>query len=340
MSIVVRSANLQTDEQLIIDFLAQNHTADSNQQRFNWLYRSNPAGEARAWIAFDSETSANIGVAAAFPRLMCIGNGKELAWVLGDFCIVRGHRSMGPALQLQRACLAGLDAERGAIYYDFPSETMTAIYRRLGISQTSCMVRLARPLRVDKKLRSVVRQPQLARVLASVANMSLTLRDRGFRLPPGLMISGQQSACGNEFTQLAQKLGSATGTCVQRSAGYLNWRYRQHPFLGYEIFTLHRNRSLVGYAIANLEGQHLNVVDLFGEQETISLLMRSVVSIAQERKLETVTTSIVALHPWAKILRTLGFRQREKYPVVISNGREDSMEKSDGWLLMHGDRES
>jgi hypothetical protein len=340
MSIVVRSANLQTDEQLIIDFLAQNHTADSNRERFNWLYRSSPAGEAQAWIAFDSETRANIGLAAAFPRRLYLGAREESAWVLGDFCIVRGHRSLGPALQLQRACLAGLDAGRSAIYYDFPSETMAAIYQRLGILQTSSMLRLAKPLRVDKKLRSVVRQPRLARVLASAANMGLTLRDSGFHLPHGLTMSLQQSACGSEFTELAKKLGSAPGTCVQRSAEYMNWRYRQHPFRRHEIITLHRGGSLVGYAVTILDAQQLNLVDLFGEQETIPMLLRSVVSIAQGRKLETVTTAIVAGHPWTKILRNLGFHQRENYPVVIGKGREVPTEKSDCWFLMNGDRES
>jgi|SRR5580658_379430 hypothetical protein len=341
MSIGVRSANLRTDEQLIIDFLAENHTADSTQERFNWLYRCGPAGEAQAWIAVDSETHATIGVAAAFPRRVYVRGKDELAWVLGDFCIAPGHRSLGPAIQLQRACLAGLDSGRGAIYYDFPSEAMTAIYRRLDITETSPMVRLAKPLRVDKKVRSVVRQPHLARVLASVANIGLAFHNGGLHLPPGLGISLQQSACGSEFTLLGQKLGSAAGACVQRSAEYLNWRYREHPLRQHQIFTLHRGNLLVGYAVVSVEGAQLNLVDLFGEQETIPALVRSVISIAQQRKLETVTVGILASHPWARMFCDLGFYEREKCTVVIGQqGPAVSTQKGDCWFLTNGDRES
>jgi hypothetical protein len=340
MAILVRSANLGTDAQLIIDFLAQNHTADSDQRRFNWLYRSGPAGEAQAWIAIDAKSGANIGIAAAFPRRMYVEGTEELGWVLGDFCIAQGHRSLGPAIELQRACLAGLDAARAAVYYDFPSETMTGVYRRLGISHTSRMVRLAQPLRVDSKLRGVIRRPNLARIVASAANLGLTLRSGTFRLPQGLTISLQESACGSEFTQLAQRLGPALGTCVQRSADYLNWRYRQHPFRRHEILTLRRDDSLTGYAVLSPEGQQLNLVDLFGDRDSIPVLLRGVVSIARRRKLETVTFGILAGHPWVAMIRSLGFYQREKCPVVIGQQGLASTKRIDCWFLTNGDRES
>jgi hypothetical protein len=341
MSIVSRPANLQTDEQLIIDFLQQNHTANSNQKRFAWLYRSGPAGEARVWIANDSETGAIIGVAAAFPRRMYVEGKEELAWVLGDFCIANRHRSLGPAVQLQRACLAGLDSGCGAIYYDFPSEAMTAVYQRLGVLHDSRMVRLAKLLRTDNKLRSIIRHQKLARIFAFVGNAGLALRNGGFRLPEGLTLSLQESPCGSEFTRLSEKIGSTVGICLQRSAEYLNWRYRQHPFRAHEIFALHRGDSLVGYAVVSQEDHHLNLVDLFGEEEAIPTLVRSAVSIAQQQKLETVTVGILAWHPWATILRNQGFHDREKYPVVIcKHGQEDPRDKSNCWFLMNGDRES
>jgi hypothetical protein len=340
MSIIVHPANLENDQRLIIDFLAQHHTSDSDQKRFDWLYRCGPAGEALAWIATDSETGTPIGIAAAFPRRICMEGKDEQAWVLGDFCIARGYRTLGPAVQLQRACLAGLNSEGDAIFYDFPSQPMTAIYQRLGLSQNSRMVRLAKPIRLDKKLRNVIGQPQLARILASVANTGLTLHSGRSQLPPGLTISLQQKACGNDFSQLAERVGSTFGTCIHRSADYLNWRYLQHPFRKHEILTLHRWDSLVGYAVVNPEGHQLNLVDLFGEQDTIPVLVQAVVSLARRRKLDTVTVGILAHHPWAAMIRNLGFLQREKCPVLIGRNGLASTLPCDGWFLINGDRES
>src|SRR5271165_555628 len=98
MPTVVGSANLKTDERPIIDFLLQNHSANSNLARFRWLYQSNPDGVPRVSLMHDSETGALIGVAAAFPRRVYVEGSQQTAWVLGDFCVSSRQRSLGPVV--------------------------------------------------------------------------------------------------------------------------------------------------------------------------------------------------------------------------------------------------
>ena len=215
MAIVVRPAQLESDSQLIIDFLARNHVAESNQQRFDWLYQRCPAGEARASISIDSEAQAPVGMAAAFPRQMYAFGKEELGWVLGDFCIDPRYRSLGPALQLQRALLAQFDSGQSAVYYDFPSASMEAIYRRLGVALHAPMMRMVKLLRADGKVERFIRQPQLARVVSSVINIGLGRRERSSRLLDGSVVSVDRGACGNEFTQLAQNVRPKAGVCLE-----------------------------------------------------------------------------------------------------------------------------
>jgi len=81
-------------------------------------------------------------------------DGKEKrGWVLGDFCFGERFRSLGPALQLQRACLESLAQEPNAFTYDFPSQSMMAIYKRIGIAQSGSLVRWPSLLKRKAKLK-------------------------------------------------------------------------------------------------------------------------------------------------------------------------------------------
>src|SRR5262249_51998380 len=110
MSVTVRNADLEHDADEILQCLQNNLAATITQARFDWLYMRNPFGAARVWMAMD-EASHTVGVAAAFPRSIWIDCKPRTAWVLGDFCVAPGRRSLGPALLLQRACLKSLANE-------------------------------------------------------------------------------------------------------------------------------------------------------------------------------------------------------------------------------------
>src|SRR5688572_13402933 len=124
MKLTIREAHLDNDRDELIQFLRENLTKDSDETRFDWLYKQNPYGHGRAWIAVDSDSGHWVGVAAAFPRQFWSEGAQRKFWVLGDFCISNQSRSLGPAMQLQRACLSSLNDDS---WYDFPSRSMMAI---------------------------------------------------------------------------------------------------------------------------------------------------------------------------------------------------------------------
>src|SRR5258707_14285040 len=105
--ISIRPAALDADRKVLVETLARYLNPLSDERRFDWLYRENPHGQGRAWIACGPDNSTIVGMAAAFPRRIWIGGAENVGWVLGDFCVSDQNRSLGPALQLQRACLAG-----------------------------------------------------------------------------------------------------------------------------------------------------------------------------------------------------------------------------------------
>jgi hypothetical protein len=157
MSLVIRPAHLESDQELLVDTLVCHLNPLYDSVRFNWLYKNNPHGPARVWIMSDTTNGAVVGMAGAFPRRVYIGRREATCWVLGDFCIHERYRILGPALQLQRACLADIHPETIAFSYDFPSASMLAVYKRLRIDPLGNMCRFAKLLRIDRKIEELVR---------------------------------------------------------------------------------------------------------------------------------------------------------------------------------------
>ena len=346
MQVKVRSANLEADRVLLIDTHLRYLTPHSNAARFDWLYRHNPHGQGQVWIAYDPTNGAIIGTASAFPRCLSIAGHKEKGWVLGDFCVNESYRSLGPALQLQRACLAAVDTGQMTFCYDFPSTGMMAIYRRLRIEPSGHMLRMAKPLRVDRKLGTLVHYPPVARGLRAMGNTMLALRDITVKDDRAVTISLHDGRCGEEFSTLAHHVSHRYEACIQRSAAYLNWRYLAHPLHQHEVLTARRGGALLAYAVFMQTGEDAALVDLLGvENPTIlSSLVKRVIALLRKRGVITVSALMIASHPWRGMLHRLGFKAREASPVMVyaspHSQTKYSLGEGHNWFLMQGDRDS
>ena len=180
MTIAIRAGTLELDRLPAIDLLARHLNPAYDTARFDWLHTRNPAGPGRFWMAVDSATGETVGTAAAFPRLFSVDGREERGWVLGDFCVSERHRSLGPALKLQRSCLDLAADSATPFCYDFPSQAMMTVYRRLRIVPRGQMRRLVKLLRVDHKLGALARVPYVSRAVARIIDLLLGLRAAAF----------------------------------------------------------------------------------------------------------------------------------------------------------------
>jgi hypothetical protein len=346
MNISVRPADLDSDRDLIVKTLRQYLTPSSNYARFDWLYKHNPYGSARTWIALDTNNQVVVGVASAFPRRFYVRRGEESGWVLGDFCVNDQYRSLGPALQLQRACLTGIGAGTNGCCYDFPSLRMTAIYKRLGVTPYGYLVRLTKLLRADRKIKKIIRSPILARCLSLVGNCLLKFQLYCLEKNNGtLNVAIHEGHCAEEFSVLARRIGDQYGACVQRSAAYLNWRYLNNPLIQYEILTARTRDMLIAYTVFTQIGEDGLIVDLFGLDDPTILrcIVNHVTVTLWRRGVSAINVALLESHPWVKALKSLGFRERESLPIVIY-GPDSAIQLDTAtqlqWFLMQGDRDS
>ena len=346
MSLVIRPAHLESDQELLVNTLVCHLNPLYDSVRFNWLYKNNPHGPARAWILSNTTNGTVVGMAGAFPRRVYIGRREAMCWVLGDFCIHEHYRILGPALQLQRACLADIHPETIAFSYDFPSASMLAVYKRLRIDSLGNICRFAKPLRIDRKIEELVRISLLVSLMKWVGNLALALRDCRQLDTCELTIVLHEGWCGEEFSVLARDVGWEYGVCVQRTAEYLNWRYVANPLVCCEILTARRHGVLVAYVVFTQSSEDAILMDLFGLQDlrVISTLMASLIKLLRKRGVITLSAPLLESHPWSALFQQLGFRAREKSPVVVYSppgaSLEDSFLQGMDWFFMYGDRDS
>lgn len=255
------------------------------------------------------------------------------------------YRSLGPALQMQRTLLAAVDSGTVPFFYDFPSASMMAVYRRLGIGAWENMIRLAKPLRVDRKVNELIPFAGLAEGIAVLGNFVLRAREWGKRRQGEVVVTLHEGPCGSEFSLLADAIGSRYGTCIHRSAEYLNWRYRACPSAKHEIITAHRDGRLAAYIVFTNSEKDAMLVDIFGylDHGIAGPLIAAVVTLLRERGVVTVSAPILEKHPWRSCLQHAGFEARESSPVVLQaspkSGAAGSLSGDAPWLLMHGDRD-
>lgn len=339
MSVTIRRAVLESDGEVLLRTYRSHLNPRYDAARFDWMYRANPHGTPAAWLAFDGDEV--VGAAGAFPRRLRTEHASLHAWVLGDFCVAETHRSLGPAVALQRACLAAVTAGEAALYYDFPSVRMLAVYARLGLAPHSDVVRLARPLRVDDQVGRRVRHAAVARGVSSVGNLVLRL---GTRRPAtrGLDIAVHDGQCGEEFSALERELPHA-GVAVERSAEYVSWRWLTNPLGRHELLVARRQGRLRGWAVIAGGECYATIADMLAADDSVAAaLVDTAVSRARTTGAATLSVAVSDHHPWRPLLRDWGFRAREAAPVVVYEPGPDRPDRIThrAWRLVSGDADS
>ncbi len=344
MPLKIRPADVHADRNVIIDCLRRFLSPDADAGRYDWLYLQSPHGPAVAWIAFDETSGETIGVASAFPRRALLDDSETVAWVLGDFCIHDQYRTLGPALQLNRACLDAVGRGDAAFCYDFPSQSMMAVYRRLRIAPLGNVVRHARVLRWGRRLGQAISVPGLREGVTAIASIADLAPPSRARAPEGLAVGLQTEACGSEFDELDRARRGRTRVHLERSAAHLNWRYRGKPGSRHELLAARDSRGLRGYAVVLSEGSEASISDLaaLDEEAAQALLDESAVH-SWRRGAVTLSMSVFASHAIAPVLQRSGFRPREERPVIAHAGpdlgRRPALREGDV-PLTDGDRES
>ena len=320
MTISVRPVHQELENQQFLTILQTNLPALPHERRFQWLYRGNPDGPAWSWFAVQGTPDTFIGVTSVFPRSMWIGDEVQMCGQVGDFAVAASHRSLGPALLLQRATFGPVDQGKLAFCYDCPPHLAgMSTFRRLGLRPNCTVHRYTLLLRVDYRVRNWLGAASV--VPAAAGNLLLRLH----RLSAlksgtkGLEVFDHKAAFGEEFSQLDAAVKRANVIRGRRTAAHLNWRYREDPLQQYEVLTARRKGELIAFAILRSTTEVVTIVDLFGKElhEAAFSLVAAIVE-RFEKSHQTVDAYLSEGNELVAHFLKMSFRLRSEAAQVVA----------------------
>lgn len=313
------------------------------EHKFHWFYEQAPTGAPLTilleWRASAEAAPVPIGVATAGRRDFLLGREPLRAGVLVDMAVRTEHRSLGPALQLQKKLLAdGLQA--AAFLYGFPNPKAAPVFQRAGYRRLGLMRRHVLVVRASGYLRRFM-PALLARGLAPLADGFLRLRMEwqawtatAPSLKWGSIVDAAMDSAGSHPEGVALLLGARSREfLVWRFAGGLPGRFRlvvpaQQPAAGY-------------WVVEELEGV-LQVLDcapsLLHESGRAAWL--ALFRDAARNGCSSVSFECLAPEALRANLAALGMRVRSERPVFLAaaTGVAESLEKAD-WFLTSADED-
>jgi hypothetical protein len=171
---IIKSDTLK-DQQIILDFWNNNHKKILDE-KFSWMYCSNPDGLASTWLVKHSESSNIVGMMSSFPRRFRYKDITFKGGIQGDFLIHRKHRSLGPALMLLKATVESLENSDYDFLLAFPNKKAEPVFKRAGYSCLGVTKKYSRLFDISRLLADKTPMPNILLKLASpISNQLIKL---------------------------------------------------------------------------------------------------------------------------------------------------------------------
>jgi hypothetical protein len=240
------------------------------ERRFPWYYTENPAGCPTTSVLLDDAANQLVGSGSFYPRRIVI-QGKPL-WmgVLADFVVDNAHRAAGAAITIQRALVESSRAAGMDLLAAYPNRTAEPIFKRIGYKPVGKSQRWVKPLRTRKQVARRVPFPPAAAAAAGLVDLGLHAWDykRIATLPASVRtLHGMYlDACDARFDALWESAKNEYTITGERTAAYLQWRYRDFPSLRYRFFALTEpaGKRILAYLTFFINAENCSIVgDLF-----------------------------------------------------------------------------
>jgi hypothetical protein len=318
MTLTIRSASWLEDELQIKQILKRN-IPGPQEGGFEWRHHANPAGPGWSFLACDGN-GAIAAMASVFPRNMWVDGQPMVCGQVGEFVVDAAHRSLGPAVLLQRATFRPVDAGEVAFCYDCPPHDQgMSTFKRLGMPANAEVIRYALPLKADEFLAKKMGNGIWTKPAAAAANLLLGVRR--FRSPDrGIEIREFQDCFGEEFTELDHAVPSFGLIRASRSAQDLNWRYRKNPPWESRVLVARRAGRLLGFLTFVLFDGKASIVDIFGLplSETAIPLLNAAIKLCSAEGRDSIYAYCSDASELGSFFQKAGFSRRERAARVVA----------------------
>ncbi len=181
MSIIIKEADLEKDKDIMIATLNKNRKSQTDVKGYEWRYKENPGGKARAWLAVNDNTGDIAGFTSVIPRKMYVFGEEMICLNCSNFSINKRYRTLGVAIKLRRAAKECVDNSIVPFLYAHPNGRMRVIHLRVGHSEIGIMVRFAKLLKVVQKVQKLIKNNIFSNYFSTMGNIILNFKFKKYK---------------------------------------------------------------------------------------------------------------------------------------------------------------
>jgi hypothetical protein len=274
----VRKACLERDRQEILSVWDRNKVNTHDPAlHLDWAYKNNPAGQGPIFLLVHAPSQETVGSAGLILRRMKIGDSVRLVGRAAGFAVDKAHRSLGPAILLQKAVLDNMGQSNISLAYTLAPSKASPVFKRLDFSNLG-IIKCRRKIIsassfVDNRFQFL---PRVARKsLSSLIELCIQMvsKETWNQMNTAKMIRVQ--SLDNRFDDLWSRAASNYSFTTERSSTFLQWRFSNNPkqrdFVCDALCT--DKGTLRGYAIYYLDKDRFaHVIDLFAEDQGVTTI--------------------------------------------------------------------
>lgn len=309
--------------------------------KYDWFYTNSEAGSPVASLLCHAGSGRHVGFAAAGPR-RATWNGRDVRiGVLVDMAVAPEHRSLFPALLLQRSLQQSVPGELAALY-GFPNPKAAPVFARVGYTKTLEVPRLVRVLRSGTYLRRYM-PGWAAGLLSYPVDLLMTAWD----CMRGGGRAGLQASWRKDADPRADALWSeaqhGAGPIMVRDTRFLRWRFDQKPGPACRYLVVQDDGGrLVAWFACEDDGGTLVVRDFWTRDGCARLDASVVWMLLREAKKAGYAAVSLEFGGSAGILRSLekaGFSVRSRRPYFTYLGPQPPHAHESVWYVTSADED-
>jgi len=337
----------------LIDLWTRNlRIVSALDEKFRWFYLDAPSGPANAFL-LEAQDGADagraVGCAGVGQRELCYRGQRLRAALLADLAVDRSHRTVLPAITLQRSVRRHTQTAFD-LSYGFPNEHAVGIHVRIGFHLLGHMERWVLVLRHEPYLRRVLD----GRVIPAVAGKLVDASCRLARAPRIVRAALRRRLdllddVDERFDRLWERSQARYPITARRTSAFLRWRFLRKPSERNRIaaITDRLGGELRAYAVIGERSETAHLLDLFGESdEDVDRLLDLLTRRLRREGFAAISVRFLGLPALAGQLAARGFRLRERVnAVVVDPGAGLPIDPAvvrdpQNWYLTDGDEDT
>ena len=331
------------DQQTILE-LWQRNLPTAVAERYGWLYRE---GGACDWTLQDEHQVA-VGSVGLMQRRFHVRDHLVTAGQAVDMNVDHAHRSLGPALLLQRKVIEAACEQDLPFVYGLCDRRSELVLRRAGYHLLGDVARWVKPLTSEPFLPQLRCWKRLQQPGCAIADTLLWFATAEVwqRRPSGARAE-VVDRFDERFDALWRRAARRFSILGDRSAAFLNWRFAESPAVRYRTFTLSDGENrLQGYLVYHFKSSTAHVADfLYDEPSDLAVLLGELLRFARRQGMESVVVESLIPESIARILKRFGFwRRPSNWTLLVyapkateSQWRDEGLFELQTWYLTRAD---